>query len=102
MVLSNNLDEEIIMSILLVCALLFFLYLLPGITATYYTTSNNTSVLMVNIFFGWTAIGWIIAFILALKGLTGSQIVRTLVFTVAFVLVTFIMAIAEFAAVSSI
>ena len=50
----------------------------------------------------WFAGGSIIAFILALKGLTGSQIVRTLVFTVAFVLVTFIMAIAEFAAVSSI
>ena len=90
------------MSILLVCGLLFFLYLLPGITATYYSTSNNTSVLLINIFFGWSIIGWFIAMMLAMKSLTGSQIVRTLVFTVAFFLVTIIMAIAEFAAVSSI
>ena len=90
------------MSILLVCGLLFFLYLLPGITATYYSTSNNTSVLLINIFFGWSIIGWFIAMMLAMKSLTGSQIIRTLVFTVAFFLVTIIMAIAEFAAVSSI
>ena len=90
------------MSILLVCGLLFFLYLLPGITATYYSTSNNTAVLLINIFFGWSIIGWLVAMVLAMKGLTGSQIVRTLVFTVAFFLVAIIMAIAEFAAVSSI
>lgn len=90
------------MSIFLVCGLLFFLYLLPGITATYYSTSNNTAVLLINIFFGWSIIGWFVAMILAMKSLTGSQIIRTLVFTVAFFLVTIIMAIAEFAAVSSI
>ena len=90
------------MSILLVCGLLFFLYLLPGITATYYLTSNNTSVLLINIFFGWSIIGWFIAMMLAMKSLTGSQIVRTIVFTLVFFLATIIMAIAEFAAVSSI
>ena len=90
------------MSILLVCGLLFFLYLLPGITATYYSTSNNTSVLLINIFFGWSIIGWFIAMMLAMKSLTGPQIVRTIVFTLVFFLATIIMAIAEFAAVSSI
>ena len=90
------------MSILLVCGLLFFLYLLPGITATYYSTSNNTSVLLINIFFGWSIIGWFVAMMLAMKSLTGSQIVRTIVFTLVFFLATLIMAIAEFAAVSSI
>lgn len=90
------------MSILLVCGLLLFLYLLPGIAATYYSASNNTSVLLINIFFGWSIIGWFIAMMLAMKSLSGSQILRTIIFTVVLFLVTIIMAAIELATLASI
>lgn len=50
-----------------------FLYFVPSIVAYYRKASNMTTVLLVNIFLGWTAIGWIVSLILAFAGDSGDQ-----------------------------
>jgi len=56
--------------ILLVGALLYFV---PTAVAQYRKASNMTTVILVNLFLGWTMIGWIVALILAFAGDSGEQ-----------------------------
>ena len=51
--------------LLILIATLNALYFLPAIIASSHT--NDYSVLLVNLFFGWTFIGWIIALLMATK-----------------------------------
>ncbi len=56
--------------IILVLALLYFV---PTAVAQYRKASNTTTVFLVNLLLGWTAIGWIVALILAFAGDSGEQ-----------------------------
>jgi len=47
---------------LLFCAGLYFL---PAIIAAVRHTHNSGGILLVNLFFGWTLIGWIVALVMA-------------------------------------
>ncbi len=42
------------------------LYFLPAIIAAARQTHNATGVLLLNIFLGWTFIGWVIALVMAI------------------------------------
>ncbi len=42
------------------------LYFLPAIVAALRHTHNATGILLLNIFFGWTVIGWFIALLMAI------------------------------------
>lgn len=48
----------------------FFLYFIPTIVSSYRKTNNLWLVFLINFFFGWSFIGWIVAFVLALTGET--------------------------------
>lgn len=48
-------------------------YFVPTAVAQYRKAANFTTVLLINIFLGWTAIGWIVALILAFAGDSGEQ-----------------------------
>lgn len=89
------------MSILLFCVLMFVLYLLPGIVATWYSKSNSTAILLINIFFGWTILGWLVALALALKSLSGKEILKTFITLIVFVVIIIATAGAELTAVAS-
>jgi hypothetical protein len=41
------------------------LYFLPYIAARYRQRNNHLQVLLVNLFFGWTFVGWLVALIMA-------------------------------------
>jgi len=41
-------------------------YFLPAIIAAARHTHNTTGILVLNIFLGWTGIGWFVAFLMAL------------------------------------
>jgi len=43
-----------------------FLYFLPAIIAALRHTHNATGILLLNIFLGWTVVGWFVALLLAL------------------------------------
>ena len=45
----------------------FVCYFLPAIIAFARSKRDATSILLLNFFLGWTAIGWVIAFVWALK-----------------------------------
>lgn len=45
----------------------FVLYFLPAIIAFARSKRDAVSILVLNIFLGWTAIGWVIALVWALK-----------------------------------
>lgn len=45
----------------------FVLYFLPTIIAFARNKRDTTSILLLNLFLGWTAIGWVIALIWAVK-----------------------------------
>ena len=45
----------------------FVLYFLPTILAFARNRHDTTSILLLNFFLGWTAIGWVIALVWALK-----------------------------------
>jgi hypothetical protein len=45
----------------------FVLYFLPAIIALARNKRDTTSILILNLFLGWTAIGWVIALVWALK-----------------------------------
>lgn len=45
--------------------LLLGLYFLPAITAVARKKKNNTAIFLMNLFLGWSIIGWIIALIWA-------------------------------------
>lgn len=42
------------------------LYFLPAIVAAARRTHNSTGILLLNIFLGWTVIGWVFALVLAI------------------------------------
>jgi len=42
------------------------LYFLPAIIAAARQTHNATGILLLNIFLGWTLIGWVVALVLAI------------------------------------
>ncbi|HLI03569.1 MAG TPA: superinfection immunity protein [Terracidiphilus sp.] len=42
------------------------LYFLPAILAAIRHTHNSTAILLLNIFLGWTVIGWFVALLLAI------------------------------------
>jgi Na+/proline symporter len=44
----------------------FALYFVPAIIAALRHTHNATAILLLNIFFGWTVIGWFVALIMAI------------------------------------
>jgi hypothetical protein len=44
----------------------FGLYFLPAIIAAVRHTHNSTGILLLNIFLGWTLIGWVVALVMAL------------------------------------
>ena len=41
-------------------------YFLPAIIAAVRHTHNATAILLINIFFGWTGIGWFVALLMAI------------------------------------
>ena len=45
----------------------FVLYFLPSIIAFARNKRDTTSILLLNFFLGWTAIGWVIALVWAVK-----------------------------------
>jgi hypothetical protein len=45
----------------------FVFYFLPSILAFARNKRDTTSILLLNFFLGWTAIGWVIALVWALK-----------------------------------
>ena len=51
-------------AILLLTAILF-VYFLPWVLANLRHTHNQTGILILNLLFGWTAIGWLVAFFMA-------------------------------------
>lgn len=52
--------------LIILIATLNALYFLPSIIAS--NNTNDFSVMLINLFFGWTFIGWIIALIMATNG----------------------------------
>jgi hypothetical protein len=42
------------------------LYFLPAIIAAVRHTHNSTAILLLNVFLGWTVVGWFVALIMAL------------------------------------
>lgn len=64
--LSNlPLRQMIVLAIALFCALAF--YFLPTITAIKRNSPHKTAVIILNVFFGFTLLGWVIALVLATK-----------------------------------
>lgn len=59
---------------ILFCCIIF--YFIPTAVAQYRKSVNITTVALVNIFLGWTIIGWIIALIIAFAGDSGVQVQR--------------------------
>ena len=44
----------------------FLLYFLPAIIAGARHTHNSTGILLLNVFLGWTVIGWFVALLMAI------------------------------------
>jgi hypothetical protein len=42
------------------------LYFLPSIIAAVRHTHNSTAILLLNLFFGWTMVGWFVALLMAI------------------------------------
>lgn len=42
------------------------LYFLPAIIAAVRHTHNSTGILLLNIFLGWTIVGWVVALLMAI------------------------------------
>lgn len=51
--------------LLLVAALVLFIYFLPWIVARSRNHRNTTAIVVLNLFLGWTFIGWVIALVWA-------------------------------------
>lgn len=56
------------MHFLIFCGLLYFL---PAIIAAARHTHNAAGILLLNIFLGWTVVGWCVAFLMALFSMPG-------------------------------
>jgi len=48
--------------LLLIC-LLIYIYFIPTVVASNRSHNNKTPILLVNLFFGWTFVGWVTALI---------------------------------------
>lgn len=62
--------------LLILIATLNAIYFLPAIIASSHT--NDYSVLLVNLFFGWTFIGWIIALIMSTSSKSKKELLDLL------------------------
>lgn len=58
---------------LIVLAFAFFLYWYPSLLAAKRRHRDKGSIFVVNLFFGWTVIGWIIALVWAASGNVEQQ-----------------------------
>jgi Superinfection immunity protein len=52
----------------------FVFYFLPSIIALVRNKHNIVTILLLNFFLGWTAIGWIIALVMAVKNDVPQQV----------------------------
>jgi hypothetical protein len=57
-----------ITGLLLMMALLGLLYFLPTVIALQANTSTTAAAVIINVFLGWTFIGWVVALALAASG----------------------------------
>jgi hypothetical protein len=64
------------MEILFALTILSGIYLFPYVVAVLRDLGNRRSILLVNLFLGWTVIGWIVAFIQAVKTTGPDRTVR--------------------------
>lgn len=53
--------------------LLFFFYFIPTVVALIRSHNNSGSIFVINFFFGWTLLGWVIALAMAVSSNTRSQ-----------------------------
>jgi hypothetical protein len=65
---SSHANSEPTLLIALLAVFVFLLYWLPAFIAYRRNTVNKGGVLIVNLFFGWTFIGWVIALAMAMGG----------------------------------
>lgn len=68
-------EAGIFLGLLFLIVMVLF-YFIPTAVAQYRKSSNLTTVAVVNLLFGWTVIGWIVAIILAFAGDSGAQAQR--------------------------
>lgn len=53
------------MSTFIFAVIIIGLYFAPSCIAAYYKKRNSTAIFLVNLFFGWSIIGWIVALVWA-------------------------------------
>ena len=53
---------------ILAWAAILIVYFLPWIVASIRGTKNSSWVALINVFFGWTLLGWFVALIMAAEG----------------------------------
>lgn len=79
------------MGILIIIAAVFMLYFLPAIAATYYNHTSSASITVINLFLGWTIIGWFFAIALLFKNLTFGQFLKALAFNILLFVIGFVL-----------
>ena len=52
------------------------IYFMPSIIAFFRNRSNGMAIVLTNLFFGWTVIGWIIALVMAFRARPAGQVLR--------------------------
>jgi len=50
---------------IIICGLVLFLYFAPGLIAGFRNHRNTNAIFILNIFLGWTFIGWVAALVWA-------------------------------------
>ena len=50
--------------------IVFYIYVFPAVAAAYMLHRNKTLIFILNMFLGWTGVGWLIALLWALSGNT--------------------------------
>lgn len=65
-------------SALFTLAVLFSVYFAPSLITVFRGRRNRGSVIVVNLFLGWTFIGWVVALAMAFGGQTDKQVDRDL------------------------
>lgn len=58
--------DELIRTVI-VLSIIFWAYFLPTVLAFYRKVSSPWSVLVINLFLGWTLVGWVVALALAVR-----------------------------------
>ena len=68
--------EELLVIVLLIVAIVLgaLFYFLPSIVAFKRNHANKTAILMLNIFLGWSLVGWVISLVWAFKNETATNI----------------------------